>query len=56
MKNKKKTRRRKNATAAKEAFKETFKDVIPAIDNINEMIKEGTTSNERQVINCDDDS
>ena len=53
-KNKKKTKRRNDLTAADESFKEAFKDVVPAIDNINEMVVD--TSNKRQVINRYDDS
>ena len=51
-KNKKKNKRRNDTTAADEAFKEAFKDAVPTIDNINEM----TDSNERQLINHDDNS
>ena len=32
LKNKKKTKRRNDATAADKVFKEAFKDVVPAID------------------------
>ena len=39
----KKNKRRKDTTAADDAFKEVFKDAVPAIDNVNEM----TDSNKR---------
>ena len=52
-KNKRKSRRRNDATAADDAFKEAFKDTIPAIDNIDEIIEED--SNKRQVRNRGDD-